>query len=301
MEEEHIDQPTKPGQYLAYEREKRGFTIDDIAGKLYLSPNIIYALEKDAHDKLPELVYVRGYIRSYCRLLRIDPVPVLNMYTKTLPLEEDHLLEDLAPTSPINERQQKLIIFWGSIAVVTIFLILIIGWWQEKQPVTINVNKSLTIPDGMIEESPNLPDTPAKKVEVTPSAEEQDINRAESDIEDGSPEAPSLTTPDGANADANTELVNQQINNSDGALQPVTMVVTTNGESWARVTDGGGEIIIHRILPDDYNKIFMVNLPLRFEFGNAHQVSIVIDGEDYDFSSHIRPSSTANFEVTELP
>ena len=324
MEEKHIDESIKPGQYLAYEREKKGFTVDDIANKLYLSPHIIYALEEDAHDKLPELVYVRGYIRSYCRLLRIDPVPVLEMYTKNLPEEEDHLLEDLAPTSPINERQQRLIIFWGSIAIVTIFFILVIGWWQEKQPVTINVNKPLTTQDDLIEQprviDPNISDTPPKQVEVpagseaetipTESALEQDINRVESDIEAELNEqtSPPVLTPleieikEVSEEDVPPETAPPPITPDDtDTSQLVTLVVMASGDSWARVRDGSGEIIIHRILPNNYNKIFMVNLPLKFEFGNAHQVSIMIDGEAYDFSSHINPSKTANFEVTELP
>ena len=143
MDEEHIDEPKKPGQYLAYEREKKGFTAEDVAEKLHLSPHIIHAMEKEMHDKLPELVYVRGYIRSYCRLLHIDPVPVLDMYAANLPQETDHFLEDLSSNSPINERQQKHIILWGSVAVASIFLVLVISWWQENQSMDIPVSEPL--------------------------------------------------------------------------------------------------------------------------------------------------------------
>ena len=104
-----------------------------------------------------------------------------------------------------------------------------------------------------------------------------------------------------SNAEADTELNDEQPNAIDDVLEPVTLVVMSNGESWARVTDGSGDIFIERILSAGYNKIFMVNLPLKFRFGNAHQVNIMIDGKDYDMSSYIKPNKVANFEVTELP
>ena len=99
-----------------------------------------------------------------------------------------------------------------------------------------------------------------------------------------------------------TETDDRQIDgDTDMPRQLITLVVMSSGESWARVRDGSDEIIIHRTLPPGYNKIFMVNLPLKFEFGNAPQMSIMIDGKDYNFSSHIKPSRVATFEVTELP
>ena len=104
-----------------------------------------------------------------------------------------------------------------------------------------------------------------------------------------------------SDTEADTELNGEQFNTINDTLQPVTLVVMSSGESWARVTDGSGDIFIHRILSEGYNKIFMVNLPLKFEFGNAHQVDLMIDGEDYDISSYIRSNKVAVFEVTELP
>ena len=402
MEEDHIEEATQPGQYLAYEREKKGFTIEDIAGKLHLSPQVIRALEEEAYDKLPELVYVRGYIRSYCRLLSIDPIPVLDMYTANLPREEVQLLEDLSPSSPVNENQQRLIMIWGSVAVVSILFILIMSWWQEDQPIAISLNEppvlqedtatqsnandidineppvlqedtaiqsnandidineppvlqedtaiqsnandidinespvlqedtaiqsnandidineppvlqedtaiqsnanGIDIPDTLPEQEatqsiPGIETVPAKPIDL-PLLEPTGIEIKEVDKESNA--ADEGNRPEQFDTEADTEFGNQQADEIGNISQPVTLVVMSSGESWARVRDGGGEIFIHRILPADYNKIFMVNLPLKFELGNASQVSIMIEGKDYDFSSQIRPSRAATFEVTELP
>ena len=377
MDEEHIDELKKPGQYLAYEREKKGLTAEDIAEKLHLSPHIIHGIEKEMHDKLPELVYVRGYIRAYCRLLHIDPVPVLDMYTANLPQETDQFLEDLSSNSPINERQQKHIIFWGSVAVASIFLVLVMSWWQEPKDILISepfVSQEEVAPASMGEPSVSQEDVfpiserepsvlqedvppisenepsvlqedvppiseseppvlqedvpptsagepPVSQEDVPPtSAGEPPVSQEDaaeqSEASDISPqqEAAQSSTdieiinvpndripPAVSNTESDTELNDERFNTINDTLQPVTLVVMSSGESWARVTDGSGDIFIHRILSEGYNKIFMVNLPLKFEFGNAHQVSLMIDGEDYDLSSYIRSNKVAVFEVTELP
>ena len=319
MDEEHTNESTKPGQYLAYEREKKGFTIEDISRKLRLSPHIIRALEEEIHDKLPELVYVRGYIRAYCQLLHIDPVPVLDMYTANLPQETDNFLEDLSSNSPINEQQQKYIIFFGSVAVIAIFLALVIGWWQENRLMAIStseppVSQGDAAPASVSEPSVSQGDTAPASVseplvsqgdavgqpETSAIPPQQEAAPPSSDVEIinvPSDEIRSAVLDTEADAGSNVG----QVNTTDEMPKPVTLVVMSSGESWARVTDGSGNIFIHRILPARYNKIFMVNLPLKFELGNAPQVSVMIDGKDYDISSYIRPNKVAFFEVSELP
>ena len=311
MERADIEEPTKAGRYLAYEREKRGFTIEDVARQMYLPSHVIRSLEEDAYDKLPELVYVRGYIRSYCRFLRIDPTLVLDMYTENTPEEGDHFLEDLSLSSPVNERQQRMIMIWGSVAVATIFLILIVSWWQENQLSGVFVDKPLTLQDKPAEQSA----TPPKQEDVqsaaetgiatepvpVPISEPIEINIKEDNTPNETSPADSQVFGDTNNAAPNTAADQRQPDTAIDTLLPVTLVVMSSGESWARVRDGSGKTIIHRILPADYNKMFKVKLPLKFELGNAYQVSIMVDGKDYDFSSHIKPNRVAIFEVTKLP
>ena len=284
MDEEYINEPKKPGQYLAYEREKKGFTVDDIAGKLRLSPHVIRAIEEEVYDKLPELVYVRGYIRAYCRLLHIDPIPVLDMYTANQPQETDQLLEDLSSNSPLNERHQKYIIFWGSVAVASIFMALIIGWWQENLPTAEPLSEHsehLVAPENTIstlenermvsqeDETPTLMNEPPVLQEIT--AEQSETPNIPP--QQGTEQSPAIIEtmveiinvpsdeiqPIASDTEADTELNDERPSVIDDVMQPITLVVMSSGESWARVTDGGGDIFIHRILPTGYNKIFMVN------------------------------------------
>jgi cytoskeleton protein RodZ len=66
-----------PGPALGSARRARKLAIVRIASELRLSPETIEALERDDYDRLPSPVFVAGYIRSYARLLGLDPAPLI--------------------------------------------------------------------------------------------------------------------------------------------------------------------------------------------------------------------------------
>lgn len=59
------------GAALRSEREKRRLGIDDVANQLKINPRLLCALEAGDSRALPHPAYVRGFIRSYARLLGI--------------------------------------------------------------------------------------------------------------------------------------------------------------------------------------------------------------------------------------
>ena len=65
------------GERLAAARESRGLSVGEIAQQLKLSPWQVEALEAGDHKRLPSPVFVRGFIRNYARLLKIDAADLL--------------------------------------------------------------------------------------------------------------------------------------------------------------------------------------------------------------------------------
>jgi len=360
-------EPEKLGEYLAYQREKNGLSVEEVARKLYLSAHVVRSLEGGLYEKLPEPVYVRGYIRGYCRILSLDPKPLLEMYAQALPQKIDPMLEDLSIISPVNERQQRLTRIWGSVAVVAVLVALMFGWLNENKvlngdddpladntpPLVEPADSSDELPpaqptpplqpSNLAEETPPAQPTPPLEspslIEATPSADPTSPVEPTSLLEvsgltEETPLAattpavvpltpveapptiePTVTdsgTPFGDDANADTAALDvtadapASTTDDDSLLTaitppPVTLAIMTSRESWTKVIDGTGVTIVERILPPGYSKIFMVNLPLNFRFGNARSVDIMIDGADYDFSSSISANEVASFEVTELP
>ena len=69
--------PTSFGGRLAWERQKAGLTVTDIAARLRLHPKQVRAIEEENLGGLPEPAYVRGFVRSYAKIVGIDVSPLL--------------------------------------------------------------------------------------------------------------------------------------------------------------------------------------------------------------------------------
>lgn len=68
-----------PGELLANRRRQLTFSIDEVATRVRLAPRQIEALEANDFGALPGMAIVRGFIRSYAKLLGMDPAPLVAM------------------------------------------------------------------------------------------------------------------------------------------------------------------------------------------------------------------------------
>jgi len=81
LEEEIQEAPKRgSGSLLAAARKQQNRTVEEIADELNLSATQIRTIELDQSEGLPEPTYVRGYIRSYARLLGLNVEEVLDHY-----------------------------------------------------------------------------------------------------------------------------------------------------------------------------------------------------------------------------
>ncbi|MDA8109015.1 MAG: helix-turn-helix domain-containing protein, partial [Betaproteobacteria bacterium] len=65
------------GQALAQARRALGLSLDDVAQQLKYGARQIEALEQGRFDSLHGATFARGMVRSYARLLKLDPEPLL--------------------------------------------------------------------------------------------------------------------------------------------------------------------------------------------------------------------------------
>ena len=65
------------GDQLRAAREEQGKTLEDIGEELKIRADHVLALEEGNFDKFDAPVFVRGFVRSYCRILHLDSAPVV--------------------------------------------------------------------------------------------------------------------------------------------------------------------------------------------------------------------------------
>ena len=85
MPEASASSTMSPGARLRAVREERGLSVGDVADVLRFSKRQIELLEADRYDELPGATLVRGFVRGYAKLLKIDAEPLLGALTPEVP------------------------------------------------------------------------------------------------------------------------------------------------------------------------------------------------------------------------
>jgi cytoskeleton protein RodZ len=65
------------GEFLRYERELRGITIEQVASATKVGVRTLHALEADHYSELPAKPFIRGFVNSYCRFIGLDSKELL--------------------------------------------------------------------------------------------------------------------------------------------------------------------------------------------------------------------------------
>jgi cytoskeletal protein RodZ len=79
-------QTTFPGEELRLRREELGLSIEDVSQKVRIPEEFVDALERGDLIRLPAPCYVRGFLRSYCQFLALDPGRYQTCYELSLGL-----------------------------------------------------------------------------------------------------------------------------------------------------------------------------------------------------------------------
>ena len=106
---------TSPGALLKREREKNGLSHTQISQQTRLRPHLLEAIENDDWDLLPAPTLVKGFIRSYARILGLDEERVLDLYREEAGAD-DVSEEFVLPSIPQRKK-------WPFVVVGLLFLL----------------------------------------------------------------------------------------------------------------------------------------------------------------------------------
>ena len=68
-----------PGRALAAQREALGWSVEQVAEQLKMAVRQVVALEAGDYACLPGPAVVRGFVRAYAKVVKLDPVPLVAM------------------------------------------------------------------------------------------------------------------------------------------------------------------------------------------------------------------------------
>ena len=66
-----------PGRVLKARREQMGWSVEQVADQLKLAPRQVLALEEGDYAALPPAAVVRGFVRAYAKVVKVDATPLV--------------------------------------------------------------------------------------------------------------------------------------------------------------------------------------------------------------------------------
>jgi cytoskeleton protein RodZ len=273
MNEEHTQPQSEQasvGQILKKHRENAGITIDTMATRLKLTVLQVEAIENDEYQTLGPITFVKGYIKNYCRELKIDSNAILAMLPAPSLPEQPVDMQSFSRRTEKEAHDSRLMI------VSYIILAIVIGssalwWWQNSMPIeeqTSNINVENSI---MTEQQAAQTNSAALKQPETT------LDKA------------SMPNSFQQSAQLDTQAVEQQtsdeLNTATQDNQAVsTVVMTFNEESWVEVYDAAGEKIAYGVKKAGYVMTLTGSAPFSVVLGKHDVVSITLNGEPVDIS-----------------
>jgi cytoskeleton protein RodZ len=253
------------GCILRTARESMGMSIDDVVVKIKLAPRQIIALEADDFQVLPETAFLRGFVRSYAKLLQLDAQPLLDALPGAVVVNTVQAkVEEPLPTEKTSRRQNINLL---SAALLVTVLIAVFAAWQNSTPQQPVATIDLAASDVA---SLPMPD----QVEMLVASEVSEVI----DVAASSPVVAPVSMVMSASTVAAAKTVS--------ALRLVF-----DKESWAEIKDQSGKVLARQVnAPGSELRVEGV-APYTMVIGHASAVHLFYREKPVDLSSYAKAGS----------
>lgn len=255
------------GCILRTARENMGMSIDDVVVKIKLAPRQIIALEADDFQVLPETAFLRGFVRSYAKLLQLEVQPLLDALPGAVVVNAVQAkVEEPLPTEKTSRRQNVNLL---SAALLVTVLIAGFAAWQNSTPQQPVAAINLAASD----------------VASLPMPDQVEMLVASEVAESGVLDAPA-STPVAVSSVAPVSLVAPAVTKTISTLRLVF-----DKESWAEIKDQSGKVLARQVnAPGSELRVEGV-APYTMVIGHASAVHLFYGEKPVDLSSYVNAGS----------
>jgi cytoskeleton protein RodZ len=210
-----------PGELLQAARIKKGLSLEDVAGRMHLSPSILEAIEENNFDEITAPIFVKGYLRAYARIVSLGEDEMIEQYVDFYSEEDPPIntTSNMAPELSATDARIK----WTTYFVIVVLGVLLAAWWWNKQqnqepPVSLDVQSSRmdenASTEGVVDSDIQAGSEASNATDVTTM-----------DAESESAEASDSPDSSDAAVTAETENITENDSAADTAVEPVAAEV----------------------------------------------------------------------------
>ena len=283
------------GAELARAREERGLDLADVAQQLKFAPRQLEALERERFELLPGGTFVRGMIRNYARLLKIEAEPLLARLGGNQRLEapdSDSLAQRYKQPVPFSDgaRRSTFVYLGVSLGVMVIVGGLAWQWYREpaRHPSAAAKKPATPQPQVAAVESAPAP-VPAPKPALARVQSEKPA-ALEKTVAPAPAPAPAKTAGVPAGAPAVAVPSEREKTIASRPLVPGIhrIVMRCEGEAWLEVKDANGRNLLSSLYPAGCERVVQGRGPCQVVIGNASHVRVLHNDRELDLQPHTK-------------
>jgi len=275
------------GAELRSAREALGLSLSEVAHQLKLAPRQVEALEAGRFEALPGATFVRGMLRNYARLLRLEPEPLLESLAGRFEAPDaSRLAARYSQPVPFSDsaRRSTFVYLGLSLAVLTLGGGVAYQWYREhKAPAQL-----AAAPPKRPAPKPAASPAPVPKSEpkrLEPVAQAQVTAKVSAAPEP--PPAPAIekvAALTAASAPSAAALADKRTGGSH------RLVIRCQEEAWIEVKDANDRMLVSSLNPAGSERIVRSRGPLTLVIGNAAHVQVIHNDKPIDLAPHTKLS-----------
>ena len=149
------------GTFLRNARADAGFSVVEIAEMTRITKSHITAIEDNDYSRLPGIAYIPGFIRNYCKVVNIDPQPLIAAYKQTTNPERDKPVYKF----PVQALVPKMA---GSMVAMFVVVAGLAGYigWNFLQEDTASTAQIASLDDSSLDNVKRFDQTEAVEPEI---------------------------------------------------------------------------------------------------------------------------------------
>jgi cytoskeleton protein RodZ len=322
-----------PGAQLAAQRQILGWSVEQVAEQLKLAPRQVLAIETDNYGALPGMATVRGFIRAYAKIVKLDATPLVALIAveSVAPVDAVPARRDMA--APFSEvrlpsmHRRGIPVIWLLVAGVVLVLGGVLAgqkmgwiapmpanmWAKAEKGVTTGVASAVaSISGGAVATSASV-EALSGAASDTASAADKAPEPAQSTVVDASapqivsaplPVPAPVSAPMAADAAAHAPVTTPGLaaNAASAAVKAATpggnlLVLKMRKDSWIEVKrmNAPGAALIHRVLKAGTTESVEIKDTTQLIVGNVEGVEATLRGTPLQLKSG--PGNTARITL----
>lgn len=243
--------PLSVGAVLREAREHLGLSLADVESRLKFASRQIEALEADNFTRLPEISFVRRFVRSYAKLLQLDSAPLLASLP-IAPAQPSLHTASVAIDVPFPNiyATRRINIIWLSTGLIVAAITLVLFIW---------LNRGMPIMQQATMETIELPTPmpiPASRVIAASPPDALAVS-------------PKIST--------TTKII--QAESRSASKQSASIRLKFDADSWVKVTDSDDKILLSQLNSSGSEQHLKGRPPFSVVIGNISGVHLYYQGK----------------------